>query len=547
MRRLDVPRLFALFAVVLLAASLGLEHYLRVDRDGSVKRTIVSTWAGGKRRSRAVVKSGVEGTLAREARQQRAIRVAEDVLDEGPVLSLSPVIFGASFVPGRDGVEARYDKRVAYATVDDLLALQAYNHPLVLGPIRLQLGVDPDVVLDALAAELETTRDELVEHGRFKRLAMRHRMPPEPAPAVNEATLRTAAVSAGRYLARAVRPDGLYHYEINGIDGQETDDYNWPRHCGATWYLSETANYTREPALLDAAGRAARRLAEGALAHCGEHRCVAVGERADLGSSALGLLALVELVEGGSLPELLPVVKDLAAFIKSQQRPDGEFKHFYDRTRNQPVDQQVLYYTGEAAFALARAERVTHDPTDLQAASRALARLVDYPFWYIGWHYFWGAEHWTCHALGALWEKAPNPKALRFCLEWQEAVRTTAIWDREANPEYDGATSAGPFVPPALVGTATRMEAAVSTLRTARLAGVSAKEIDELEFGIKKGLAFLMHFQLEPGPQHVMTAPAVMRGGIPNTPTDFHVRIDNPQHAGTGLLKYLKLLEERKQ
>jgi len=546
MKRLTVPRLFALFALLLLVSTLGLEHYLRVDRSGSVKRTIVSTWVGGKRRSRAVVTRDVEGALSQKAREQRAMRVAEDVVDEGPVLSTQPVIFGASFVPGRDGVEARYDGRVAYATVDDLLALQAYNHALILGPIRLQLGVDPDVVLDALAGELGVTREELTEHGTFRRLALRHRLPPEPAPAVNEQNLRTASVSAGRYLARAVRPDGSYRYEVNGIDNEETDDYNWPRHCGATWYLSETANYTREPTMLDAAARAARRLSQEALGHCGKHRCVGVGDRADLGSSALGLLALVELVEGGSMPELMPVVRDLAAFIRSQQRPDGEFMHFYDRVKDEPVDKQVLYYTGEAAFALARAERVTHDPGDLDAARRALERLVDYPFWYIGWHYFWGAEHWTCHALGALWEKAPNPKALRFCMEWQEAVRTTAIWDREANPEYDGATSAGPFVPPALVGTATRMEAAVSTLRTARLAGLPAREIEELEWGIRKALAFLMRFQLEPGPQNVMRAPGMMRGGIPNTPTDFHVRIDNPQHAGTALLHYLKLLEERK-
>src|SRR6185369_3172807 len=165
MKRLTVPRLFALFAVSLLVATLGLEHYLRVDRSGSVKRTIVSTWVGGKRRSRAVVTREVEGALAQKAREQRALRVAEDVVDEGPVLSTQPLIFGASFVPGRDGVEARYEDRVAYATVDDLLALQAYNRTLELGPIRLQLGVDPDVVLNALAGELGVTREVLAEHG----------------------------------------------------------------------------------------------------------------------------------------------------------------------------------------------------------------------------------------------------------------------------------------------------------------------------------------------------------------------------------------------
>jgi len=543
MRRLDAFRLFAAFGVVLLVASLGLEHALRVDRHGSVKRTIVSAWVGGQRRARTVVTRDPDAALSREVRGTRATRTAEDVLDEGPVLSTNRIIFGASFVPLRDGVEARYDGRVAIATVDDLLAWKAYDHALVLGPIRLQLGVDADVVLEALAKELGVTRAELEAHGRFRRLALRHRIPIEPAPKVNIETLRTAALSAGRYLARAVRPDGMYRYEVNAIDNEETDDYNWPRHSGATWFLAESANYSREPFMLDAAARAGRRLAQGSLADCGEHRCIAVGERADLGSSALGLLAVVELVQGGILPELMPTVRDLAEFLRSQQRPDGEFKHFYDRVKNEPVDQQVLYYTGEAAFALARAERLTHDRRDLDAASRALAQLVSYPPWYLGWHYFWGAEHWTCHALGALWEKAPNRDALNFCLQWHEAVRNTAIWGREASPEYDGATSGGPFVPPPLVGTATRMEAAVSTLRVARVAGVPAAEVERLENGIRAGLAYLMRFQFEPGPTQVMRAPGMLRGGIPTTTTDYRVRIDNPQHAGTGLLGYLKVLE----
>jgi hypothetical protein len=542
-----LSRIAAAGALALLVASLGLEHALRVDRHGSVKRTIVSVWQGGVRRARTVVEKNPNHVLLSEARAMRGMRVAEDVIDEGPVLSTEAIIFGASFVPLKDGVEARYDDRVAYATLDDLLAHKAYDHALVLGPIRLQLGVDPDVVFDLLAGELDVTRDELVEHGTFRRIALRRSSPAEVTPVVNQASLRRAAVDAGAYLARAVKPDGFYRYEVSGIDDQDADDYNWPRHAGATWYLAETANYTRDPVLLEAVARAAHRLAEGALAQCGAHRCIAVGDRADLGSSALGLLALVEIVEGGTLPELMPVIRELSEFLRSQQRPDGEFKHFYDRVKNEPIDEQSLYYTGEASFALARAERLTHDKRDLDAASRALEYLVRYPPWYVGWHYFWGAEHWTCHALDALWERAPSRKALDFCLQWQEAVRTTAIWDREASPEYDGATSAGPFVPPALVGTATRMEAAVSTLRVARLAGVPATELEKLEDGMKKALAFLMRYQLDPGPAEVMKNPAFMRGGVPNTPADLHVRIDNPQHAGTALLGYLKLLEAQKR
>jgi hypothetical protein len=545
-----LARIGAAYLALLAVACTVVVFALRVERKRAPSESVVSVWAGGKRRARAVVPaskpaSGPGAPLAEELRRWRGTRAVEDIVDSSPVLSTNPLIFGASFVPGRDGVKVTLGDRVAYATADDLLAWKAYDHPLVIGPIRLQLGVDPEVVWGALARELHVPKRELVDEGEFRRLALRRRVPAERAPAVTRATLRDAALSAGRYLARAVRPDGTYRYEVNAVDNEEHPGYNWPRHAGATWFLSESAIYAQEPLMIDAAERAARRLAEGALVACGPHRCIADGDRADLGSSALGLLALSELVSGGLMPELMPAIRELAGFIRSQQRPDGEFMHFYDRVKNAPEDVQVLYYTGEAAFALGRAARLTHDPKDVEAASRALDHLVTTPFYYAAAHYYYGAEHWTCHALDELWERAPNRKALRFCLEWQEMVRNMAIHGREASPEYDGATSVGPFVPPAIIGTSTRMEAAVSTLRVARAAGVSQRELAALEQGIDAALAFMLRFQLNPGPAEVMVNPGMMRGGFPNTPTDLDVRIDNPQHAGTALIGYLKQLEQR--
>jgi hypothetical protein len=543
-------RILGAYLALLFVTSVVLVVALRVNRKKTPSQSVVSVWADGKRRARVVVSasnpvSGPEAPLMDELRRWRGVRAVEDIVDTSPVLSTIPLLFGASFVPGRDGVKVTLGERVAYATADDLLACKAYDHPLVIGPIRLQLGVDPDVVWAALARELHVTTQELLDDGEFRRIALRRRVPPEPAPAVTRATLRDAAMSAGRYLAHAVKPDGTYRYEVNAVDNEEHPGYNWPRHAGATWFLSESALYGKEPLMIDAAERAARRLADGALVDCGPHRCIADGDRADLGSSALGLLALSEIVQGGLMPELMPAIRELAAFIRSQQRPDGEFMHFYDRQKNAPEDVQVLYYTGEAAFALGRAARLTRDPKDVEAASRALDRLVTTPFYYAAAHYYYGAEHWTCHALDELWERAPNRKALRFCLEWQEMVRNTAIHGREASPEYDGATSVGPFVPPAIIGTSTRMEAAVSTLRVARAAGVSEREVAALERGIDAALAFMLRFQLNPGPSEVMVNPGMVRGGFPNTPTDLDVRIDNPQHAGTALIGYLKQLEQR--
>ena len=539
-------RLARIYGAVLLALVLAVSLVPSVDRHPHEPLTsVVSVWQGGERKARKIT-DRPERALEKESRVRGATRVIEDVLDEGPVIVAIPQLFGLSFVAGADGVKATYDDRTAYATPSDLLKLRAYDAFVETPGIGfLRFGVNPELVQTHLAEELGVGREELLAHGSFRRVAMRRRTPPEPDPPVNQDTLRTAAIAAGQYLARAVREDGSYNYEIDAATGEESPDYNWPRHSGATWYLADVAIYTNDAFMKRAAARAATRLTGYALVDCGPHRCIAEGNRADLGSSALGLLALVEIAEGNVAPELTGAVRQLADFLVSQQRPDGEFKHFYDREARRAVDRQVLYYTGEAAFALGRAARLLQEPRYLTAASRALRVLVERPAWYIGWRYFWGAEHWTCHAMNELWDRAPDPEALRFCLDWQESIRDTAVYDRESNPDYDGATSGGPMVPPSLGGSASRMEAAVSTLIAARKAGISAAELAKLESGLRDTLGFLMRYQFVPGPRHIMPNPGMMHGGFPQSTTNLKVRIDQPQHAGTAVLHYLEYLEGR--
>lgn len=528
------------YVAVLVTACLGLMLWVDVD-DATTEPlySVVTVWQDGERQKRAIMQPGEPVPLRGEPFQTVMI---EDVVDTGPLPSTSPLVFAISFVPGRDGIEAWYRGRTARLTADDLLKLGAYDRLTPVGSVPFRRSVDAEQAFAVLAHELGTTPVELRADGRFTRLVTKKRHP-TPMPSVTKENLRAAALAAGRYLARNVRPDGSYRYEVDAVSGVETEDYNWPRHSGATWYLSDTVRYSKSAELVEPARRAALHLVEHTLVDCGAHRCIAAGERADLGSSALALLAFVELHEAGFAPELASPIQELADFIVSQQREDGEFMHFFDRPSSTREDIQVPYYTGEAAFALGRAARVLRDDRYLRSASRALERLVDPPWWYVGWRYFWGSEHWTCHAMNELWSRAPNRKALDFCLRWQESVRDLAIEGREASPELDAATSAGPLALPMLTGTSSRLEAAVSTLDAAKRAGVDPAEVERLETGIRRSLAFLMRFQLTPGPRHLMPAPAEMHGGVPASPVDLKVRIDYPQHAGTAFLHYLRLLE----
>ena len=534
----------AVYAAVLLASGVALYLTLAVDRDPDAPvETIVSVWRNGERVAREVTSDDASDTLVSLVRSQGGERVREEVLDEAPVLTTSSPLFAASFVSARDGVKVVVGDRVAYATPDDLLKHKAYGAKSRAGGARINVGIDATAVLKLLADEFQITPAELLRRGSFQRIAVRRRTDVEqPTGELTPAALRKSVIAAGQYLARSLREDGSYRYEIDALTGKTLPGYNWPRHAGATWFLAQAAELADEEGLREAARRAAYHLVEHATHACGPYECIGEGNEMNLGSASLALLTYVELVRTNIAPELMPRARALSQFIRSLQREDGEFMHVFDTIANLPVDVQKPYFAGEAALALARAHRITNDPRDLEASKRALAKLVYRPAAWLTARYFWTAEHWTCQAMADLWDRAPDRRALEFCLQWQESTRS-GLSDGAVAPEYDGAYSPGLIVAPRFTGSASRMEAGVATLAVARRAGLPADEVKTLETGVRRTLSFLLRHQYLPGPSHLMVDPVLMYGGFSGGVTDFTVRIDYPQHAGAALLRYLRLIE----
>ncbi|HEY0465983.1 MAG TPA: hypothetical protein VGC79_17340, partial [Polyangiaceae bacterium] len=445
--------------------------------------------------------------------------------------------------PAQDGLSATYQGRTAYATPDDLRKLQAYEPTLSLGPLSLVFGIDVNKVLGALAQELGTEPAELLRHGSLRRFAVSSdaAYPRKFSEAdVTVEAVKDSVLRAARYLARNQRRDGSFRYELDALSGTESEDYNYPRHAGATFFLARAGNQLHDAQLSRAAQRAGAFMKDRATLRCGEHSCVGEGDQVDIGSSALALLAYVELVTSGSQEFHAPAL-GLAGFLRAQQRPDGEFQHFYSVREQHAIDTQVEYYTGEATFALSHVHRISADSRDLEAARRALSFLVARSPWFLGSHYFWGAEHWTCQALADLWQRAPDRVALQFCLDWQAVNRNLQFSSPPAPSNYDGGISRGPFMTPRLTPTASRLEAAVATLEVARAAGVPAAQVELLEHQIKRAFAFLIRYQFSPGPTHLMPNPRPLAGGFPGSAIDLHVRIDYPQHAAGALLRYWEL------
>jgi hypothetical protein len=261
-----------------------------------------------------------------------------------------------------------------------------------------------------------------------------------------------------------------------------------------------------------------------------------------LGSSALALLAFTEIVDRKVDPGYRTIVTDMARFLRSQQRPDGEFMHDYDRRAGRPIDRQGLYYSSEATLALARAYPITQDPADLDAAVRGLRNLVGPAWSFFGDRYYFGEEHWTCQAIAALWAYAPDPKALDFCLRWQAFGRKIQQREGDSYFDADGAIGVSPVITPRLTPVASRSEAAVATLDVARRSGVSAEELAVLDAQLRRALALLVRQQFRPGLRHLFKSPADVHGAMPGSEVDWDLRIDYTQHAGSAMVRWLEVI-----
>jgi len=522
-----------------------------LDVDESRPRAVIaSVWSEGVLVSQTVLaRTGEPSPRIDEALASHpgATLVYESVVADGPVVRQPEVALAMSFLPGRDGVSATVGDRTAYVTPDELLSKQAYDKGVTLSGVQLTIGLDMPIALALLSERLGITVPDLLEHARLRRIRVARTIPGQPprraftAENVTDSDIRAAAIAAGHYLGRGVDAQGRFRYLVDAPTNRTLGGYDWPRHAGATYFVAQIAELSHDSNAAYAALRAAGYLRDHAMIACGEHRCIGEGSRVDVGSTALTVLAFVEVARAHLDHSYKLVVPELTAFLRAQQRPDGEFMHEYDRDANRPVDVQLLYYSGEAALALSRAHSLLGDPRDLDAASRALAHLAGGAWSFFGSRYYWGEEHWTCQAMDDLWEAAPNRKALDFCLSWQAFCRKLQYGPGDTPFDGDGAYGFGPLVTPRLTPAGSRTEAAIATLEAARHAGVAPDELAALEGQIRRSLALLLRQQFRPGPKHLFADPGAVNGAMPGSEVDWQLRIDYAQHAGSAMVRWLDL------
>jgi hypothetical protein len=456
-------------------------------------------------------------------------------------LPTHPVLLALSLAPLRDGVEAQLGDHRAVCTPEELKNAGAYDRALSSeeGP---GVGVRVDI-LYALLGRSMGIKAHVVERDAT---LFRARFAPAPAPQPSRPTasaVRTSVREAAWHLARNVDGEGRYRYLVSAPSNQTLFGYNYARHAGATLFLAQVAATAGDADLTAPLLRAAAFLRERASLRCGEHRCIAEGTEATMGASAIATMAFAELVRTGLDASYLPALRELTAFLRSMQRPDGEFQHVYDVAAKAPVNVQYMYFTGEASLALALAYEVTGDARDLHAASRALGHLVAHGWSFPLSAYYQNEEHWTCQAMAQLWRHAPNPEALSFCLRWNEFQRAVQYVGGAPDPSWLGGYGVGTVMLPRLTPAASRSEATAATLAIllSDKGHVNAEQAQALRAQLDLAVSFLLRQQITAEGAASYRDALAVQGAFPGSAADLDLRIDYAQHAGAALLRWLAL------
>ncbi|MFO0667168.1 MAG: hypothetical protein U0174_24660 [Polyangiaceae bacterium] len=523
---------FGLAAAALLSAAVG---YV-VGRGGSETGPVVgSLWHASTLRERVTLDTQalVTQKMGKQALLERV---------EGTGTLLPGALRGLSMAPGRDGLRLRADSEWVYITPTDLLAAQAYDRAQSTG-IGLTFGVDFAKV-DALAKARLGRR--MPASPRYERVRFSApfwaEAPTRPALDAQPAGLRARAFAGADYLARVTHDDGTFRYEVRATTAEEAADYNWVRHAGTAWFLARAARLSGSASHRNAAQKALRALRTSAYQSCGAYACIGKGESvAELGASALGLLAFLEFDRESSEAAFTDEVAKLSAFLLAAQKPNGDFNHGFDRRTGAFVDTFRMYYSGEATLALARhAALNTQATSSRDAASRALQFLAEKSWHFPGSRYYVSEEHWTCLALEELWDKAPSEVGLRFCLDWAEVIRAQRIREGQGPDADVGASRVAPVFAPRLTPVASRAEALTAILAVLRRSGRLPSERTRLEEDVRASLTVLAKYQFGYGhPTAVLVAnPTLMHGSFPTSRTLWDVRIDSVQHAGNAFLNF---------
>lgn len=475
--------------------------------------------------------------------------VLEWPLEVGRILRFPEIIFVFSLIPGKDGICAVMDKKdIRCLGTIDMLKNKLYDSYVTLPGGEISSGFNlKRVTLEFLKSEINddgitpsyirvsSKLFTINREGALKELFSNE----EKEEVVTKEKLIEAGIAGGQYLLRHQREDGSFEYLYYPLldIATKSNRYSLPRHAGAAYFLALLGRLTKKKEFLAGSKKAIDYMLNSASNRCNNKLCFTYHNIADIGSGAILGIAIGEFIMATGYTGYLLELKSIGDFILEMQMEEGRFYHGYSIRDKTKLDYHTLYYDGESALALGYLYRLTGDKKYLKAIKKALDYLTTKAWNFLGSHYFYSEEHWTCMAVEFIYPDIRSEDYIKFCKGFGNYL-IQLQYSRGETPWYsEGGQGFSPYITVRVAPTGGRAEAMVSIYDLLRREG---EEAFELKQAIDKAMKFMVHYQYkEIDPRLIlMPKPHKVVGGFPASAIDDEIRIDYVQHCGNAIIRW---------
>lgn len=225
--------------------------------------------------------------------------------------------------------------------------------------------------------------------------------------------------SASNYLASQVEDNGRFVYGYFPCFDKKIDWYNMLRHASTLYSMIESYELTKNDILRSSIHKAIAYLIKEGIVIFRDHNdnseAFVIEKTSDneikLGANAAAILALSKYTKVFNDNRFLEIMTMLANGIRRfQDKQSGEFVHVLNYPDLSIKERhRIVYYDGEAAFALMRLYEIDQNNLWLETVEKAFQHFIKSDYW--KYH-----DHWLSYCVNELTKHKPDVQYYEFGL-----------------------------------------------------------------------------------------------------------------------------------
>lgn len=217
------------------------------------------------------------------------------------------------------------------------------------------------------------------------------------------------------FLQDQLLEDGKFEYGYFSAFAKKINTYNILRHCSTLYAMGEGYEALRDPELLKTIEHGINYAVETALVYKDDETAFMVDHanqhEIKLGSNATAILAMAKYMEITESEQYIEEAQALARGILSMKTPSGGFMHVLSHPSFEIKElNRVIYYEGEAVFALLRLYALDKGDLWLKESQKSMDYFIENNYWK-------NHDHWLSYAANEITDYIETDKYFEFGLK----------------------------------------------------------------------------------------------------------------------------------